>query len=1072
MIRLCCVIVMMVLLTLQSVANNVVIKDLKWDNTTVSTSKTTLTMTFNLSWENSWRDDFNYDAVYVFFKFKVKDAPETPGKEEWNHLYLNDGENKLGYGNEVVNDYSCWLCPLSVPRMNYNTGIYIYRNKNGTGNSSVNVTVSWNIAGQIGKSLVASQINNNEVLIAAHAIEMVYVPRAPFRIGDGESIQTFGKRLTPILPAFDVVKNGYEIVSSGSNGKMAADRLNENGNNTASAWVGIAGTNYWRIDFGAGNEKKIVNFGINASKYNNTYYPVSFKLQAFNDPTATPTVLWEGPGKDYWVMAQDAYPVEKAIVVDTTKAKKFRYYQIWVDRMNAGFPVVNSIAMSEVEMDLRVDKTSLIDGPVVTKDTLRSFGAQDGTVWTGTLPVTFPVGYKEFFAMKYEITQEQYVRFLSKLTYNQQNQILGNRLAQLQVGDYVFGEKNMPSCRNGIIVAAKPENLPVVFANNLNGADAPSREADGQALACNYMNIADMLAYADWACLRPLTEMEYEKMSRQPYPYMPKKGEFAWNTTQAQRPSDLGIYAGGPSEKPATGNSNFGNEASIKGPVRVGAFADRSTNREKSGAGFSGIMDLSGNLAEMYYNANLFGNALGMTVVTPAYASGTHTTAHGDGYLSAAGAYDGYRGNSMYWSVNPQYIAVRGGSWAADSIQMSVSNRVYNSGYLKSVSQRDSTISFRLGHALPDSAELVSVLTLANGKNTLRESVKDAVFRNVKTYTILGNKPAGMSGNYTFLWYMAENGGQWKLMDGENEQNLVFTGFRKDTLTSQTYSFKRKVVTAYNDSEISSRNMVTLEINTDIIRNGPFRCRADGTYARNAEEYRRPASPYKYEGATGSGVYRIDPDGAGPIQPFDVYCDMETDGGGWMLAGKFSNHDAKRWCADKKNWNGPATFGDVGNITAFEDAKSAAWTSAKVQYMMFQTMKVPGKAFVTTDPIGNRTLSEFFTEALANFPDVNSRGCFKTLTIKLVNATYTDFPWINPNGSAALGFKKNRITIAKYDGPDSQGIISGYDCSEDEADWGLGSLEDCVFNTNDNQVDVGAGGNGASATNNVLLFVK
>nr|VFK37621.1 MAG: Fibrinogen beta and gamma chains, C-terminal globular domain [Candidatus Kentron sp. TC]VFK51557.1 MAG: Fibrinogen beta and gamma chains, C-terminal globular domain [Candidatus Kentron sp. TC] len=39
-----------------------------------------------------------------------------------------------------------------------------------------------------------------------------------------------------------------------------------------------------------------------------------------------------------------------------------------------------------------------------------------------------------------------------------------------------------------------------------------------------------------------------------------------------------------------------------------------------------------------------------------------------------------------------------------------------------------------------------------------------------------------------------------------------------------------------------------------------------------------------------SGVYTIDPDGAGPIDPMEVFCDMETDGGGWTLVARMPMH--------------------------------------------------------------------------------------------------------------------------------------------------------------------------------------
>ena len=39
-----------------------------------------------------------------------------------------------------------------------------------------------------------------------------------------------------------------------------------------------------------------------------------------------------------------------------------------------------------------------------------------------------------------------------------------------------------------------------------------------------------MLAYADWSGLRPLSELEYEKMCRVLYPELPSSPDYAWGS--------------------------------------------------------------------------------------------------------------------------------------------------------------------------------------------------------------------------------------------------------------------------------------------------------------------------------------------------------------------------------------------------------------------------------------------------------------------------------------------------------------------------------------------------------------
>ncbi len=779
-------------------ANNVRVGNLVWDKTSVN-NQDVLTMTFNVSWENSWRDDYNYDAAYIFFKFRHKDAVN----EAWHHLYLQDEGNCVA--ENYQEDYECWVSPLSVVGNNLNTGIYIFRKENGAGRNSVDVVVKWNIKQQLGVSINSSDIADNRILVSAFALEMVYIPQGPYRLGDGVSKQCFRKTWQPILEKYDVLNPSLQFRSSSTGDpKLAVNHANDNTPDESNAWVGDPGYSYWIVDFGEGSGKKITYFGVNAASHKPTYYPEDFELSGGNDPDGnTWEVLWKGSGEEVWSTNGSAYPIEKAIKV--THPGFWRCYRLRIQTMHEGYPIVKAIGMTDQELDTLWDRTVLVDGPTLLKDSVYYLGARDGETWTGYVPETFPNGYKGFYAMKYEISQEQYVRFLNKLSYQQQNGLLDGRLEQIEEGRYIFGDDKLVNYRNGVMLSMEVEGRSSVFSNNYKAEDEAGKEDDGQNIACNYMSIHDMLAYADWSGLRPLTEMEYEKMCRPLYPYMPKNGEYAWNTTRLSQAATL-LDAGKSSERVTTGNANYATEGGvINGPLRCGAFTSSNSERESSGAGYWGGMELSGNLAEMYYNVNYQGLEVNKASGTGNVLSG-HRTYHGDGNLTVDGHYSL---QTDAWQADPKAIALRGGSFASTSEEeLAVSDRTYHSGALASVNERLPYVSFRLGRSIPEQRQLESNLILENEEETGGRQNVIHTLEEVpsKYYQIEGQESENMADAIcTYIWYMKEEGDKhWKVLSEEHNKDLMFRNFRKDSINVHKYYFRRKVSTPFTDSDSSS----------------------------------------------------------------------------------------------------------------------------------------------------------------------------------------------------------------------------------------------------------------------------
>lgn len=677
-------------------ANNVQVTNVQLGSR--NTSNDTRSITFNLTWENSWNQSYGRDAVWIFVKYRKS------GTATWHHAFLGDtGSHSDGdCANCVVaagyRDPSAAFHKTNNPTV----GVYLHdgaSNRNMTTVSSNNVSLLWNYAENSEKPLG----DNDEVEIRVYAIEMVYVPGGgDFIVGDGGASSKSFRNAKDGSP-YDVTfaGNGYDMVDTFSGITHLATQVAETVGTSKGSTLSLnyqlpAGENRATLVSFMSKDKdpnsiviggttpslvQSISTGSKTTLFIYLFYPnASHHGQNL-------TVTFGSTSNGVILTASTFGGVNQTTAVDTSFSTMITASSV----SQAGIPweradvIYSAVCTEKAAVTVPSPQIELYDSPAVvstlfgatsilepsqtptekTSYTLasgkelsmislvlkpepQSGGASaSGSTGLGN-NAYFPTGYDPFYCMKYEVTQAQYTSFLNTLTLAQQAERTSSS-PESPPGTGALEANN--DYRNGIDVMQSGGTFPAIYACNLDGDGTYNEdEGDGMPLACNYLGWEDLAAWLDWAALRPMSELEFEKACRGigNIAYKHPWGNSQSNFTAGNSFTNMGTT----SEELLLGsdaaNANAGN--AFQGPARVGVFA-RPTNakfsgrttRYYSGASRLGILELAGNLWEQVVTvetqqgrdfAGNHGDGSLSTLEWPELAPSTGTGSRGGGWDS------------------------------------------------------------------------------------------------------------------------------------------------------------------------------------------------------------------------------------------------------------------------------------------------------------------------------------------------------------------------------------------------------------------------------------------------------
>ncbi|NBW70382.1 MAG: hypothetical protein EBR32_03075 [Bacteroidetes bacterium] len=270
----------------------------------------------------------------------------------------------------------------------------------------------------------------------------------------------------------------------------------------------------------------------------------------------------------------------------------------------------------------------------------------------------FPTGIQPFYIMKHELSQALMSGYFSTLNAGMNSNYVFNALELAQQND-------VGRTANFFTQTFETFGLDTVYSYQSSRENYPVA----------YMSWEDAAAFADWAGLRPASELEFEKAARG-FSYPAVVNEYPWGTEQIVDDGYLIYYnvgsgidheiTGGYSSNILTGNAIYSSTLANPWSLRVGIFATSTSSRAQANASATGVLDLAGNVAERTADTK--------------FSSGlAWFNEHGDGILYTNGLanqqWPGFNTQDLYVKNTSSVSGLRGGGILDNAALLRISDR-------------------------------------------------------------------------------------------------------------------------------------------------------------------------------------------------------------------------------------------------------------------------------------------------------------------------------------------------------------------------------------------------------------